>query len=116
MATTNNVKLIYGGAVFNTHFGSTAAKVGEVLDYLEKEGITTIDTSEVYGDSEELLGAANAASRGFVIDTKLGGGLSRVESSKENVVRAAEESLKKLGTDAVRISSFLISPFWGSKI
>ncbi|EED19858.1 aldehyde reductase (GliO), putative [Talaromyces stipitatus ATCC 10500] len=100
---TRNVKIIYGGASFNTQYGSTATNVSEVLDYLEKEGITTIDSSEVYGDSEELLGAAKAASRGFVIDTKVGGGLSRVEASGENVVKAVEESLRKLDTDSVDV-------------
>jgi aryl-alcohol dehydrogenase-like predicted oxidoreductase len=100
--TTNNVKIIFGGAVFNTQYGFTADKVSEVLSWLENEGIKTIDSSEVYGDSEELLGAANAAGKGFIIDTKIGGGLAPVESSGERVVKAAEESLSKLKTDSVR--------------
>lgn len=100
--TTNNVKIIFGGAVFSTQYGFTADKVSEVLSWLEKEGITTIDSSEVYGDSEELLGAANAAAKGFIIDTKIGGGLARIESSGERVVEAAKESLGKLNTDCVR--------------
>lgn len=100
--TTNNVKIIFGGAAFNTNYGSTADKVSEVLAWLEKEGIKTIDTSEVYGDSEELLGAANAAGKGFIIDTKIGGGLAGVKSSGERVVKAAAESLRKLNTDSVR--------------
>ncbi|EEA27391.1 hypothetical protein TMatcc_004322 [Talaromyces marneffei ATCC 18224] len=101
--TTNNVKIIFGGAAFNTNYGSTADKVSEVLAWLEKEGIKTIDTSEVYGDSEELLGAANAAGKGFIIDTKIGGGLAGVKSSGERVVKAAAESLRKLNTDSVDV-------------
>lgn len=100
--TTNNVKIIFGGAVFSTQYGFTVDKVNEVLSWLEKEDIKTIDSSEVYGDSEELLGAANAAAKGFAIDTKIGGGLAHVASSGERVVEAAEESLRKLNTDSVR--------------
>lgn len=99
--TINNVKIIYGGGGLANYAGHTASTVAEVLDYLEKEGIKTIDTSEIYGDSEELLGQTKAASRGFIIDTKIGGGLSPVEASKANVLKAAEESLKKLNTDHV---------------
>lgn len=108
--TTNNVKIIFGGAAFTTQNGFTAEKVSEVLSWLEKEGITTIDSSEIYGNSEELLGAANAAGKGFAIDTKIGGGLLPVESSGERVVKAAEESLRKLNTDSVRFSPALSFP------
>ncbi|RAO64522.1 uncharacterized protein BHQ10_000534 [Talaromyces amestolkiae] len=101
--TTNNVKIIFGGAVFSTQYGFTVDKVNEVLSWLEKEDIKTIDSSEVYGDSEELLGAANAAAKGFAIDTKIGGGLAHVASSGERVVEAAEESLRKLNTDSVDV-------------
>lgn len=100
--TTNGVKIIFGGAAFSTQYGFTVDKVNEVLSWLEKEDIKTIDSSEIYGDSEELLGAANAAAKGFIIDTKIGGGLARAESSGERVVEAAEESLRKLKTDSVR--------------
>ena len=106
--TTNNVKIIFGGAVFSTQYGFDADKVSEVLSWLEKEGIKTIDSSEIYGDSEELLGAANAAGKGFTIDTKIGGGLARVESTSDRVVKAAEESLRKLNTDSVGASFMLL--------
>jgi aryl-alcohol dehydrogenase-like predicted oxidoreductase len=100
MANTN-LKIVFGGAVFNNFSGfSTPEKVEEVLKALETEGINVIDTARAYGTSEELLGHTNAASR-FTVDTKYPGGLVPGESTKEIVIAAGEESLKKLKTDCV---------------
>lgn len=95
----NNVKIVYGG-FFVKYRGHTVETVEEVLQYLEKEGIQTIDTAEIYGESEEFLGMAGAATR-FTIDTKFSGGLSRLEPTEENIVKSCEDSLKKLKTNSV---------------
>lgn len=100
--TTNNLKIVYGGANFNSRYNTNAEKVGEVLEYLKSEGITTIDTAQMYGDSETLIGQSKAASRGFVIDTKVAGGLwPHVDTTRENVIKAGESSLKAIDTDQV---------------
>ncbi|QKX54267.1 uncharacterized protein TRUGW13939_01352 [Talaromyces rugulosus] len=102
--TTNNLKIVYGGASFNSGYGATAKDIGDVLEFLKKEGIVTLDTGQAYGDSEELIGAAKAASRGFTLDTKVAGGLwPTVHTTKETVIKAGEESLKKLDTDQVDV-------------
>lgn len=72
-------------------------------------GITFFDTAEVYGPyvNEELLGQAIRGRRDrLVIATKFGfrienGAYRGVDSSPENVRRACEGSLKRLGVDTI---------------
>ncbi len=72
-------------------------------------GVTFFDTAEVYGPyvNEELLGQAIKGRRDrLVIATKFGfriedGGYRGVDSSPENVRRACEGSLKRLGIDTI---------------
>ena len=100
--TTNGLKIIFGGAVFNTAWGSSPEKVEEVLHFLQKEGITSIDSSQGYGDSESLLGKVKASSLGFDIDTKVSGGLwPHITHTKDVVIAAGEASIKALGVDQV---------------
>jgi aryl-alcohol dehydrogenase-like predicted oxidoreductase len=101
--TSSVVKIAFGGAVFSPTKGFTAEKTIEVLNYLSKNGIKTIDTSEIYPGSEELLGEADAVSLGFNIDTKVGAGGSPIPATKENVIRSGEASLSKLKTDQVDV-------------
>lgn len=70
-------------------------------------GITFFDTAEMYGGgkSEEFLGAALAGHRHeAVVATKFGGaGSGGVHSpgSRANVIRACDDSLRRLGTDHI---------------
>lgn len=72
-------------------------------------GVTLFDTAEVYGPhkNEELLGEAIKGKRGgLVIATKFGfkfdaTGFKGVDSSPENVRRACEGSLKRLGIETI---------------
>lgn len=72
-------------------------------------GVTFFDTAEVYGPhiNEELLGAGIKGKReGLVIATKFGfafdeNGFRGVDSSPENVRKACEGSLKRLGIDTI---------------
>ncbi|MBA4780416.1 MAG: aldo/keto reductase [Pseudomonadota bacterium] len=72
-------------------------------------GVTFFDTAEVYGPyvNEELLGQAIKGRRDrLVIATKFGfriedGGYRGVDSSPENVRRACEGSLKRLGIETI---------------
>ncbi|KAJ6160646.1 hypothetical protein N7470_004042 [Penicillium chermesinum] len=101
--TTNNLKVIYGGAAFNTSYGSNPETVTEVLQFLRREGITSIDSGQAYGDSESLLGRAKAASLGFSLDTKVAGGLwPHVNHTKDVVIKAGEDSVKALGKVPVK--------------
>ncbi len=72
-------------------------------------GVTFFDTAEVYGPhaNEKLLGEAIKGKRdGLVIATKFGfafdeTGFKGVDSSPENVRRACEGSLKRLGIETI---------------
>lgn len=72
-------------------------------------GVTFFDTAEIYGPliNEELVGRAIKGRRdGLVIATKFGfrienGEIRGVDSSPENVRRACEGSLKRLGVDVI---------------
>ncbi|KAE9363955.1 aldehyde reductase [Stipitochalara longipes BDJ] len=96
-------KLVFGAASVSTEHGlDTPEKVLSFLDAVANLGIGVIDTSPVYGDSEELLGKANAASR-FVINTKFPGGFGEDSSTKDKVIQAGKESLNKLKTNTIDI-------------
>ncbi|MEH6757688.1 MAG: aldo/keto reductase [Parasphingorhabdus sp.] len=79
------------------------------LDRAIELGVTFFDTAEVYGPykNEELLGQAIRGRRDrLIIATKFGFDLSNpakigTDSSPENVRRACEASLQRLGTDVI---------------
>ncbi|MET0932449.1 MAG: aldo/keto reductase [Mycetocola sp.] len=80
-----------------------------VLRYAVDQGVTLIDTAEVYGpyDNEKLVGEAIAPIRDRVtIATKFGfrfadGRSQGVDSTPEHIRRAAEGSLRRLGIDSI---------------
>lgn len=80
-----------------------------VLRYAVEQGVTFIDTAEVYGpyDNEELVGDAIAPIRDQVIvATKFGwnivdGRMQGVDSRPEQIRRVAEGSLKRLNVDTI---------------
>ena len=93
----------YGG-------GDEAAGLATIDRALEL-GITFLDTAEIYGPytNEELVGRAIAGRRdrfeiatkfGFAVGTERPAGRA-VDGSPENVRRACEGSLKRLGTDHI---------------
>jgi aryl-alcohol dehydrogenase-like predicted oxidoreductase len=83
-----------------------AEQTDEVVHQALESGITFFDTAEMYGGgkSEEFLGAALGSRRDeAVIATKFGGpkgpGPQQAPGSRRNVIRACEDSLRRLGTD-----------------
>lgn len=80
-----------------------------VLRYAVEQGITFIDTAEVYGpfDNEELVGDAIARIREqVVVATKFGwnivdGRMRGVDSRPEQIRRVAEGSLRRLKVDTI---------------
>ena len=88
------IQIIYGGYVDG--FDGVPA----LLDVLQDAGVKHIDTAQLYGKSEEILGQQHVASR-FIIDTKDVAGFSPGTGSKEEVLARAEKSLRDLQTDSV---------------
>ena len=94
--------IIYGG---DADLGEATATIHQAIEL----GCTFFDTAEIYGphSNEELLGAAiRGKGDGLVIATKFGFRFNGteivgVDSSPENVRRACEGSLKRLGIDCI---------------
>jgi aflatoxin B1 aldehyde reductase len=93
---TNGVKIVFGGAVF---MARSVDEVTEWLKTLDELDIRVIDTAQLYGPSEEVIGKAGAASR-FTIDTKTPGAWGPV-STKDVIIELGQGSLRKLKADAV---------------
>jgi len=90
------------GAWGNPDASECASMVHRALD----AGINAVDTADVYdfGRSEEILGAALAGRRDdVVVATKffnpMGTDPNRSGASRRWIIRACEESLRRLGTD-----------------
>ena len=78
----------------------------QVIDAALDAGVNFFDTADVYGEgrSEEFLGRALGARRGdVVIATKFGMkmGENRQGAKPAYIRQAAEESLRRLGTDRI---------------
>jgi aryl-alcohol dehydrogenase-like predicted oxidoreductase len=79
----------------------------KVIDAAQEVGVTLIDTADIYGDSEELLGEALKGRRDeFVLATKFGTDLKGANGpdwgargSRRYIRRAVERSLRRLQTD-----------------
>ena len=98
-----------GGNEFFKHWGATgAAEATRLVDVCLDAGLTMFDSADVYSDgqAEEILGKAVAGRRSRVlISTKAtfrsGAGPNDVGSSRFHLVRAIDESLRRLGTDYI---------------
>ena len=80
------------------------ALIGQTLD----AGVNFFDTADVYsaGESETMLGKALGGKRKDVIvaskvSGRMGSGANAVGLSRVHILRAAEDSLKRLGTDYI---------------
>lgn len=92
-------------------FGSTAdeASAARIIDRACEQGVNSIDTADVYssGESERIVGRCIAACRErWVLATKLvssidSGDVNARGASRKHVMRAVDESLRRLGTDYI---------------
>ncbi len=98
-----------GGEVFK-HMGT--AQVDEarrLVDICLEAGVNLFDTADIYslGLSEEVLGAAIGRERRgqVLIATKafarMGPGVHDAGSSRQHLIKACEDSLRRLGTDTI---------------
>ncbi|MGE4240038.1 aldo/keto reductase [Ramlibacter sp.] len=86
------------------------ADAARIVDRAREAGVNFIDTADVYaaGRSEEIVGRAVKADRDrWVIATKVGnlvgpaGGRSGPDLSRKYVMKAVDDSLRRLGTDYI---------------
>jgi aryl-alcohol dehydrogenase-like predicted oxidoreductase len=100
-----------GGNEFFKAWGSSdVAEATRLVDICLEAGLNFFDTADVYsrGLAEEILGKAIAGRRDRVlISTKatfaMGDGPNEVGSSRYHLVRACEDSLRRLGTDYIDV-------------
>jgi aryl-alcohol dehydrogenase-like predicted oxidoreductase len=101
-----------GGNEFFKAWGSTdVAEARRLVDVCLEAGVNFFDTANGYSDgrSEEILGAALAGRRrdDHLISTKatfpMGKGPNDFGSSRRHLLRACEDSLRRLGTDYVDV-------------
>ncbi|EWC47273.1 hypothetical protein DRE_03392 [Drechslerella stenobrocha 248] len=97
MSSSADVALVYGGFGF-----APDAETGEytearrLLDVLTKVGVKTIDTAQIYNQSEDSLGKANTE-RSFIIDTKIGGAFSPGSAKADAIVKHGTWAGQTLG-------------------
>jgi aryl-alcohol dehydrogenase-like predicted oxidoreductase len=100
-----------GGGDFFSAWGNTnVAEASRLIDICLEAGITLFDTADVYsgGLSEEVLGKAIAGRRDqLLLSTKanfrMGDGPNELGSSRYHLIRACEDSLRRLNTDHIDI-------------
>ncbi len=98
------------GDMFSKWGNSDVADATRLVDICLEAGLNFFDTADVYsrGASEEILGAAIKGRRDDVlISTKatftMGDGPNDKGSSRYHLIRSAEASLKRLGTDHIDV-------------
>ncbi|KAH7303914.1 putative oxidoreductase [Stachybotrys elegans] len=105
MPASNGINIIFGAAGYGENMESMGldshAIAQEQLQVLADEGITTLDTAELYQGSEAELAYQKAPER-FVIHTKLKGGFAPGRD-KAAIIAAGEESLRLLKVDQVDV-------------
>ncbi|KAF2444606.1 putative oxidoreductase [Karstenula rhodostoma CBS 690.94] len=97
--SANGIKIAFGGAAW---LSSSVDEVTEWLAFLKKSGIEIIDTAQMYGGSEVVMGNAGAASS-FTVDTKTPGGFNEQPNTKDVVINSGKKSLENLKTDSVDV-------------
>jgi aryl-alcohol dehydrogenase-like predicted oxidoreductase len=99
-----------GNEFFKAWGNSDVAEATRLVDICLEAGVNLFDTADIYseGKSEEILGKAIAGRREKVlISTKgtfpMGTGPNDLGSSRFHLLRACEDSLRRLGTDYIDI-------------
>jgi aflatoxin B1 aldehyde reductase len=103
------IKVIFGGAMISSdRVFKSKDDLEALLASLKKYGVKAIDTAQLYGDCEQMLGSVNAGSQ-LIIDTKWKGGIEPGSSTKENIIATAEESMKMLRVGRVSVATRRLS-------
>lgn len=101
MAAHQALPFVFGAAYMNPGQPfDTPDKIQEVLKALKRHDIMTLDTAQLYGESERLIGENDAAGQGFAIDSKNPGGANPGQALQpESLEKGAYESAKKTGVE-----------------
>ena len=96
------------GAMMFGAWGADEADSRSIIDAALDAGINMIDTADVYsaGDAETIVGRALSGRRDSVVlgtkfNGRMGPGINEGGNSRRWIIRACEESLRRLGTDYI---------------
>jgi aryl-alcohol dehydrogenase-like predicted oxidoreductase len=99
-----------GGAFFSAWGNTNVAEASRLVDICLEAGVNLFDTADIYsgGRSEEVLGKAIAGRRDqLLLSTKAtfptSDGPNELGSSRYHLIRACEDSLRRLNTDHIDI-------------
>lgn len=102
------IKTVFGGATIQKDRAfHDAESLKEVLQLLKEYDVSTIDSAQIYGESEVIIGEAKAG-QSFTIDTKVAGGFRKGSPTKDNIIQSAKESLEKLGVKKVGSATLVL--------
>jgi aflatoxin B1 aldehyde reductase len=100
---SQGIKVVFGAAAIgNREPWNSPEYVNKAFDILLKHGADTLDSAQLYGESEKFLGELKAGDK-FIIDTKWMGGWNAGWATKDNVVTSGKSSIEKLGVKEVDI-------------
>ncbi|CAD0096552.1 unnamed protein product [Aureobasidium mustum] len=91
----SGIKTVFGGATVGRAF-KTVEDCHDVFKTLKAFDVETIDTAQLYGESEKILGEAKAGEQ-FIIDTKTPGGFAPQNNTPDIITKNGHESSKILG-------------------
>lgn len=91
----SGIRTVFGGGSVGFGVFKTAEECHDVFKILKDHGVDTIDTAQLYGDSEKILGEAKAGEQ-FTIDTKTPGGFG-AQASTSDIIEKGHRSSKILG-------------------
>jgi aflatoxin B1 aldehyde reductase len=92
----SGIKTVFGGASVGYGVFKTKEECHDVFKILKAHGVETVDTAQLYGDSEKILGEAKVGDQ-FIVDTKTPGGFKSEPDSSDTIVKNGHESKKILG-------------------
>ncbi|PNS18515.1 hypothetical protein CAC42_5054 [Sphaceloma murrayae] len=99
----SGIKIVFGGlGMGGDRQLGTPEGVKEFLPILKQYGVNTLDTAQLYGDSEKTLGELNAGKE-FVLDTKWLGGFQPGKITKDGIISMADGSIDKLKVPQVDV-------------
>ena len=102
---SQSIKVAFGAASLgNRDPWNSTEDLDEAFRILDKHNVKILDSAQLYGNSETRLGEVKAAEK-FIIDTKWLGGWTPGNANKDEIVKSAKDSIKKLGLSKVRLAS-----------
>ncbi|KAK4893102.1 hypothetical protein LTR27_008442 [Elasticomyces elasticus] len=100
---SESITVVFGTAAIGSNpiFGSSDV-VQQLYAILDEHGVKIIDSAQLYGNSEAILGDTQAGDK-FTIDTKWQGGFKPGNLKKQNVIVTARESIERLRVKQVDV-------------